>query len=148
VATVTTVVENQVLYQVALARGPALLHGTDRKTAHLRKVLGWVQKRGALFLFVSRFLVGLRTAAALACGVAQMPKARFFWTNILGAIVWTGVMAAVGWSGGHLFHTLVDDVKRHEWRAAGVLAVTVFLLVTWRSKGWDWRDLTSIFRRL
>ncbi len=146
VASVTTTLQNQLLYQLARKRGPALMTGTDRKAEHLRNVMGWVQRRGALFLFASRFLVGFRTAAALACGVADMPRATFFWTNLTGAIAWSIVMAAIGWSGGHLFRTLVDDVKRHEWTAAGVLVLVVFLLVLWRSRGWDWRDLLTLFR--
>ena len=67
---------------------------------------------------------------------------------LLGAVAWTIVMAAIGWTGGHLFRTLVEDVERHEWTAAGLLAGTVLLIVTWRSRGWDWRDLFGLFRRL
>lgn len=148
ISAATTTVQNLVLYHLARSRGSRLLIGPDRKAAHLRKVLGWVQKRGALFLFASRFLVGLRTAAALACGVAEMPRVRFFWVNLVGAMTWSIVMAAIGWSGGHVFPALVADVKRHEWTAAGALALVVFLLVMWRSRGWDWRDLLSLFRRL
>lgn len=141
-AGLTTVVQNLALYELARRQGAALAEGTTRTALQIQKVLGWVRGRGALLLFASRFLLGVRSAAALACGVAKMPRALFFWSNLAGAVVWTVVMAAAGYSGGHLFTILVDDVKRHEWTVAGSLALAVTTTVLWKTRAAEVVDLT------
>jgi len=140
-AGLATVLQNIALYELARRRGGSLALGTNKTSLRVQKVLGWVRTRGALLLFVSRFLIGVRSAAALACGIAHMPRARFFWTNLAGAVTWTAVMGAVGYSGGHLFTIIVDDVKRHEWTVAAALAGTVTLTVLWKTRAADIVDL-------
>lgn len=137
-----TTLQNLALYELALRRGGSLAEGTGKTSLRIQRVLSWVQTRGALLLFASRFLLGIRSAAALACGVAKMSRARFFWTNLAGAVAWTGVMAAAGYSGGHLFTILVDDVKRHEWTVAAGLAVAITFGVLWKTRAAEVVDLT------
>ncbi len=146
-AGITTVLENIALYEFALRRGSSLEQGSDKTSLRIHKVLGWVRTRGALLLFVSRFLIGIRSAAALACGIARMPRGTFFWSNLSGAIVWTIVMAAVGYSGGHLFTILVDDVKRHEWTVAAALAASVTVFMLWKTHASDIVDIATIIKR-
>jgi membrane protein DedA with SNARE-associated domain len=136
-AGLTTVIENIALYEVARRQG-------FQTSQHVEKVLGWVRTRGAPLLFVSRFLIGVRSAAAMACGIARMPRAVFFWTNLAGAVVWTVAMAAAGYSGGHLFTILVDDVKRHEWTVAAILAGTVTVAVLWKTRAAEIVDLFGV----
>jgi membrane protein DedA with SNARE-associated domain len=140
-AALTTTIENMVLYEFALRRGGTLAVGTDKISLHVQTVLGWVRARGGLLLFASRFLIGVRSAAALACGVARMPRAVFFWSNLAGAIAWTGAMAAIGYSGGQLFTILVADVRRHEMTVAAVVATVVTLTVLWKSHASDVVDV-------
>ena len=146
-AGVTTVVENVALYEVALRRDASLAQGTDKTSLRVQKVLGWVRTRGALLLFASRFLLGLRSSAALACGIARMPRSTFFWTNLAGAVAWTAAMAAAGYSGGHIFTILVDDVKRHEWTVAAVFTTSVTVFVLWKTHASDIVDIATIIKR-
>jgi membrane protein DedA with SNARE-associated domain len=132
--------ENLLLYRMARIRGSSLLVGADTKAVRLRRVLEFVRVRGAWILFASRFLVGWRSAVALACGIAEMPQGKFFWTNLVGAAVWTAFMTAVGYSGGELMPAIVADVKQHEWTIAGVIALAVFCAVLLRGHARDWQD--------
>jgi membrane protein DedA with SNARE-associated domain len=136
-ATLTTVAENLVLYELALRRGASLAEGTDKISLHVQKVLGWVRTRGGLLLFASRFIIGIRSASALACGIARMPRGVFFWSNLAGAIAWTAAMAVIGYSGGQLFTVLVNDVRRHELMVAAVTAAVVTIFVLWKSRAAD-----------
>ncbi|MEO5924371.1 MAG: VTT domain-containing protein [Bryobacteraceae bacterium] len=136
-----TVVENVGLYELARRRGGSLAEGTSKTALHIQTVLGWVRTRGALLLFASRFIFGIRSAAALACGIAKMPRGLFLWTNLAGAVAWTAVMAIAGYSGGHLFSILVADVRRHEWTVAAAVAATVTVTVLWKSHGSDVVDV-------
>lgn len=148
VALLTTTLENLVLYRTARLRGATLLTGTNGKAQHLARVLEFVRMRGAWILFASRFIVGWRSAVALACGIANMPEQKFFWTNLVGAVVWTACMAAVGYSGGQLMPMLVANVREHEWTIAAVLALGVFCAVLVRGRGRDWMVWWRLFRRL
>ncbi len=131
----STVVANVFLYEAGRRQGARLA------SERAEKILGWVRARGSLLLLASRFLFALRSAIALACGVAQMPRARFYWVNLAGAVLWVGALAGAGYSGGRLFTLLVDDVKRHEWTAAAVIGLTVCVIALWRSHGRDVRAL-------
>jgi membrane protein DedA with SNARE-associated domain len=147
IALATTTIENVVIYHVARVRGAALLAGTDKKALRLQRVLEFVRLRGAWILFASRFLVGWKSAVAVACGIAEMPQPTFQWANLGGAVVWTGFMAAVGYSGGKLMPSLISDVKQHEWTVAIVLALAVFAAVMLRGHLGDWQDRLRLLRR-
>lgn len=146
VAGLMTTLQSLALYEIALRRGGAIAEGPSRTAQRIQRVLGWVRARGGLLLFASRFLLGVRSAAALACGVAGMPRARFFWTNLAGAAVWSAVFAAIGYSGGHLFTILVDDVQRYEWTIATLLAASVTVGVLWKTRAAEVVDLVVTLR--
>ncbi|MEO8098876.1 MAG: DedA family protein [Acidobacteriota bacterium] len=139
--TVTTMVENVVFYEIARWRGETLIQGTDKMSLHIQSVLGWVRTKGALLVIGSRFLVGLRAASALACGMSRMSRLKFFWSNLAGAVIWTGVMVGVGYSGGKLFSALATNFKRHELLMAGILAALVTIAVLWKTRGAEVVDL-------
>ena len=141
VATTATFVEGVALYEIARGRGTALAHNADAKSERIQKVLDWVKRRGVVLLLVSRFLFGVRTAVALACGVTHMPRGRYLAANLAGAVLWTSVVVAIGYSSGHAFTLLVSDVKRHEWTAFACIALVVFTAVLFKSRGRDFWDL-------
>jgi membrane protein DedA with SNARE-associated domain len=141
-AGLTTVVQNHVMYELARRQGASLIEGTGKTSLRIQRVLGWVRARGALIVLASRFLLGVRSTAALACGIAQMPRRIFFWSNLVGAAVWTVAFAFAGYSGGHLFTLLVADVKRHEFTVAAGLAVVVTIGVLWKTHASDVVDQT------
>jgi membrane protein DedA with SNARE-associated domain len=138
---ITTTIQNQVLYEFARSRGPALAEGTGKMAIHIQKALGWIRKYGALLLFASRFMLGVRSTAGLACGIAQMPRGVFFWTNLAGAIVWTVAFGFAGYSGVSLLATLGADIKKHEVIVAAIVAVVVTLFVLWKSRAEEIVDL-------
>ncbi|MEP6960938.1 MAG: VTT domain-containing protein [Acidobacteriota bacterium] len=137
----TTALENVVLYEIARTRGDAWAIGTDRMSRRIQTVLGWVRTRGIVLVVGSRFLLGLRAAAALACGIAHMPRAKYYWANLMGAVVWTTVMVIAGYSGGYVFSALAADFRRHELLVAMVLAAVVTIAVLWKTRGAEIVDL-------
>lgn len=141
-AGLTTVVQNHVMYELARRQGASLVEGTSSTALRIQRLLGWVRARGALIVLASRFLLGVRSTAALACGIARMPRKIFFWSNLVGAAVWTVAFAAAGYSGGHLFTLLAADVKRHELAVAAGFATAVTIGVLWKTHASDVVEMT------
>lgn len=147
VALATTTIENVIIYHVARVRGAAILAGTDKKALRLQKVLEFVRLRGAWILFTSRFLVGWKSAVAVACGIAEMPQPKFHRANLGGALVWTGFMAGVGYTGGKLMPSVIRDAKQHEWMIATGLILAIFGAAMLRGHFRDWQDRLRLLRR-
>lgn len=69
---------------------PARLEATQR----------FVVKHGALAVFVSRFLPGLRFAAGPVAGISGIPPLVFFIANVLGASCYVPIVVGVGYAIG------------------------------------------------
>ena len=61
-ATAGNTIADQIYYQVARARGRAAFERKAAEDARYARMRDWVGRRGAVLLFVSRFLYGLRIA--------------------------------------------------------------------------------------
>lgn len=60
----------------------------------------FVQKYGALAVFVARFLPGLRFAAGPVAGISGMPAPAFLIANVLGACLYVPVVVGIGFAIG------------------------------------------------
>lgn len=95
---------------------------TDRRLAYGRALF---RRHGVKVVFASRFIVLLRTLAALLAGANRMPWARFMAANITGSAAWATLYGSGAYLLGHEAKQLAGPV------AIGVAAaVTVVALVT------------------
>ncbi|SRR5579871_2120559 len=116
---------NEVVFWIFNGRGHAFADRLAAKDRRFARAEEWVRKRGGLLLFLSRFIIGFRTAIPAACAVSGMPAARFFFFNASGAIVWTLVFAYIGFAGTYEIRRLVREIRLHE---VPIGAFLVFLL--------------------
>src|SRR5512145_2321841 len=77
IAAAGTMAADQIYYQLARARGQALLAAKAAAQPRIARVRRWVERRAGLLLLLSRFMYGFRAAIPMACGAAGMPPARF-----------------------------------------------------------------------
>jgi membrane protein DedA with SNARE-associated domain len=61
---------------------------TDRRLAYGRALF---RRHGVKVVFASRFIVLLRTLAALLAGANHMPWGRFMTANVVGSVVWSAL---------------------------------------------------------
>jgi len=147
-ALLSTFLESTAYYELVRWKRPAAEAAFSGPSfARISRVINWVGRNGSLTLLLSRFLPGFRMAIVLVCGASRMSRARFFVFNLAGALLWVAVMEGAGYSGGNLYERLAGDVRRHEWRAALVLALVVILLVEFRTRGRVARQVAGILRR-
>jgi membrane protein DedA with SNARE-associated domain len=88
---------------------------TDRRLAYGRALF---RRHGVKVIFASRFIVLLRTLAALLAGANHMPWGRFMAANITGSITWAALYGGGAYLLGH-------EAKQ----VAGPVAIGIGLLV-------------------
>ena len=117
---------DQIYYQIARAKGREYF---DRKAAEDPKVgrlHGWVQRRGAVLLFVSRFLFGFRIAIPAACGAVGMPARVFIPVNAAGSLMWAIVVGLGGYAFGNAADLFLSGMREYQgYVAAGIVVVGV-----------------------
>jgi membrane protein DedA with SNARE-associated domain len=135
VAAAATMLANEFYYRVARFHGEAAFQQKADQDPRLARVRKWIQSRGALLLFLSRFMWGFRIAIPLACGAVAMRRARFSVINAAGAIVWAVPVSLAGFFLGHELEQWLTDIRRYEWIIAALLLFGVFIvLLAWKRK--------------
>ncbi len=85
---------------------------------------------GAVAVFLSRFIFGMRVFAGPLAGVLRMPWQVFTLFNFLGAAAWVTVIASAGYIFGAHWRTLLHVMQRVNVAAAIVAVIVAFML--WR----------------
>jgi membrane protein DedA with SNARE-associated domain len=72
----------------------------------------FVAKRGALAVFIARFVPGLRFMAGPLAGALGMPVTKFFLANLLGAVTYVPVVVSLGYGIGYGVGEYVEQLRR------------------------------------
>jgi membrane protein DedA with SNARE-associated domain len=84
------------------------------------------------FIFLFRFLYGLRTISPIAVGTSSVPALIFLLLNLLAAIVWSIAATAVGFVFGHGIEMLFGRLRHIEHVAAAVgVLIAIGLATAW-----------------
>jgi membrane protein DedA with SNARE-associated domain len=87
---------------------------------------------GAMTVFLSRFVFGMRIVAGPLAGVLRMPWRRFLVFNFLGAAAWVTMISCAGYLFGRHWGRLEQAIKRFD--------VVVVVLVIIAAGFWWWRS--------
>jgi membrane protein DedA with SNARE-associated domain len=82
------------------------------------------------FIFIFRFLYGLRTISPIALGTSSVPALIFLLLNLLAAIVWSIGATAIGYIFGHGIELIFGRLRHVEHVAAAVGAIIAIALLT------------------
>ena len=105
------------------------------------KALDTLERYPVGFIFVFRFLYGLRTVSPVAIGTSHVPTRTFLWINALAAAVWGAVFTALGYVFGTGIAELLGRYRPHgrQWlwvaAAAVALGIAVGAFRWWRRRG-------------
>ena len=126
-------------FRIGRRCGRSLLHrdhgffGTA--PAGLDRMERLVARYGVSAVFVARFVPGLRALAGPLAGVTNLPFARFFTANALGALIFVPIVVGLGYSSGPTVGAHVKRLRgslRHgELLAVVGLLAAVIALVGW-----------------
>ena len=93
---------------------------TDRRLAFGRALF---RRHGEKVVFAARFIVLLRTLAALLAGANRMPRGRFMVANVAGSVVWAALYGFGAYLLGHEAKHVAGPI------AIGICAIVVVALV-------------------
>ena len=133
IAIVAAVVGDNVGYLIGRTGGRRLLQRPGFMAAHRRKLLQASEplfaKHGPKAVFLGRWVVGLRIAAAWLAGANRMPWRVFAFWNALGAFAWATSVGMLAYSIGPTAEGVFKQVG-----AAGIAIVTlsVACYLVWR----------------
>jgi membrane protein DedA with SNARE-associated domain len=99
---------------------------TDRRLAFGRALF---RRHGVKVIIASRFIVVLRTLAALLAGANHMPWPRFIAANIVGSVAWAALYGGSAYALGHEVKRLAGPVGIVVGVIAAVVVVAVVIYV-------------------
>jgi phosphatidylglycerol lysyltransferase len=133
VAAFATLAADQVYYQLARSRGREAFARRAAADPRFERVRRWIERRGTLLLFLSRFMYGFRIAIPVSCGAIGMPASRFTAVNLAGSLVWAIFFGLAGYAFGTALEVLIADLAAYERIVAAVLLVVAAVIVALRS---------------
>lgn len=95
-----TLIGYQVGYWCGNKFGPVLRKKKDNwifKQKYIDSAQEFYNKKGGFAIAISRFLPIVRTFAPLIGGMVKMDKKKFFFYNVIGAIIWVSSITTLGY---------------------------------------------------
>lgn len=87
----------------------------------------FVTRRGALAVFIARFVPGLRFMAGPLAGALGMPFSRFFVANLLGAVTYVPIVVGLGYGIGYGLGEYVEQLRRLGHNVEGLVLVAALV---------------------
>lgn len=94
----------------------------------------YFQKYGALILIFSRFVVGFRSALALAAGVGQYQAVKMFLYTLISYILFTSLLMYSAIAFVENYDNLATFIKTYNWIVLPLLIIGVVLYILSRLK--------------
>jgi phosphatidylglycerol lysyltransferase len=145
VAAAANTLADQIYYQLARSRGREAFARRAQADPRFARVRAWLDRRGTMLLFASRFLWGFRVAIPAACGAAGMGRRTFFLVNLAGGLVWAVAFGALGYTLGNTLALILSDLRVVEWYVAGALLIVIAIVVAVRAG--ELRGRLEVMRR-
>ena len=143
IAVLAAIVGNCIGYAIGYFGGHALVLRYGKYVfltpERLEKTERFFARRGGLVVVAGRFIEGLRQAAGIIAGTAEMPWKSFLAFTTLGAVLWVGVWAPIGYLAGDHIGTIYAEATRY---SLYLLIALLVLLAAWIARA-VWRRKRS-----
>jgi membrane protein DedA with SNARE-associated domain len=132
IAAIAAVVGNCIGYVIGYFGGHALALRFGKyvflTSERLEKAERFFERHGGPLIVVARFFEGLRQAAGIIAGIAEMPWRRFVVFTTIGAVLWVALWAPLGYLAGNHIGTIYTDIVRY---SLYLLIALVVLVAAW-----------------
>ncbi len=127
VAFAGTVLADQTLYWVGRKWGLLFFHHISFLKTPVERATHLLRKYDVWFIIACRFIYGVRVSSSIVIGAAGVPATRFFFLNLLSAVIWTIVSCLGGYILGDVALRFVQDQEKFEKLVVLVLLGIVFI---------------------
>lgn len=129
VIVVSAIIGDNVGYEIGKRSGKRIFKKKESflfDPEHLVRAGKFYEKHGGKTIMLARFVPMVRTFAPLVAGVGQMPRKRFLFFNVLGALVWGIGVTMAGYLLASILGDRVEDLEKYLLIAIGVTTVLAF----------------------
>ncbi len=121
----SAIIGDNIGYTIGKKTGPRMFKKKDGiifRQEYIRRAQDFYEKHGGKTIIIARYLPIVRTFAPLVAGIGNMKRSKFFFYNVIGALIWTTTVVLAGYWLGSLIdpHTMENFIV-----LAVVLATTV-----------------------
>lgn len=100
------IVGDNVGYTIGQYSGKRLFHKSDGilfRKEYVERSQAFYEKHGGKTIILARFIPIVRTFAPMVAGIGKMPRGRFFFYNVVGAVLWSSSITLLGyWIGSKI----------------------------------------------
>ena len=110
-------------YHIGAFIGPRAFRENRRwlNREHLERTHAFYERHGGKAVVLGRFIPIVRTFVPFVAGIGAMTYRKFFFYNVLGAILWTGIFLFLGYAFGN-----VPVVKENfHYAVVGIIVISV-----------------------
>jgi len=136
VALLGAIIGDQTLFLFGKYKGREFLENHPELHGKVVRVHQLLEKYQNVFIFGSRYLYGFRLILPIVMGTSNIRFRRFFFWNMLGALVWASLFSLIGFFFGGAIEAILGNIKKFEGYVA--LAIIVIILVVhqvvWRKR--------------
>lgn len=104
-----TFITEQFLFFIGRKYGIGLLEKYPKAAQKTAKIISFLRKYDAAFIFGSRFIYGIRNFSPIVIGMTGIPPIKFSSFNIPAALIWSVVVAGAG----YMFADALDAAEGH-----------------------------------
>ncbi|MHB8729633.1 MAG: DedA family protein [Sulfuricaulis sp.] len=128
---------DQLFYYIGRYYGPKIIGRHLSWQARAERVYRLLRRHKNLLILSFRFFYGLRNVTPFAVGAANIPRARFFTLNFIGAVIWAISFGYAGFFFGAGARLILADFALYETYvlfALALLGLVVWLIALIRSR--------------
>lgn len=133
----TTVVVDQVLFQVGRKYGPAFFEKYPKLRPRVNKAFHLLHRFDRWFILSFRFIYGIRVISPIVIGAAHVDPKRFTPLNILSALIWTLVSCYSGYMMGDVLEKVLKNIetaKHYLTLGVGAVAIIAIAYFIWKKR--------------
>ncbi len=137
VAFIGTYMGDQFFFYLGRYKGKAYLSRRPHWQVRADRALRLLNRHEIPLVLGFRFLYGIRSVTPFVIGSSGFSPLRFAVLNAIGGIVWAVLVGVLGYYFGKTLNHAIDEFKRYELWALGVLcalALLIWLVHHWRSE--------------
>jgi len=120
-----TLITEQSLFFFGRNYGIKFLDNHPKLAEKSDKVIEFLKKYDAAFIFGSRFVYGIRNISPIIIGVAKISPLKFSALNIPAALIWSVIVAGVGYVFADVLESAKDHLQYVQIGALGFLCVAL-----------------------